>query len=83
MEDVIFSGTANKPSKNIAQVIITLGNTEKDGPIQFKELNTIKTEIGDSAFNNGKFTLATKLFVDMIQKNDFDEFLTLPAYSHI
>ena len=24
MEDVIFSGTANKPSKNIAEVIITL-----------------------------------------------------------
>ena len=37
MEDVIFSGTANKPSKNIAEVIITLENTEKDGPIQFRK----------------------------------------------
>ena len=27
MEDVIFSGTANKPSKNIAEVIISLENT--------------------------------------------------------
>jgi len=41
MEDVIFSGTANKPSKNIAEVIISLGNTEKDGPIQFRNLEKI------------------------------------------
>ena len=41
MEDVIFSGTANKASKNIAEVALTLDNSEKDGPIQFKELNTI------------------------------------------
>ena len=41
MEDVIFSGTANKPSKNIAEVIISLGNTEKDGPIQFRDLEKI------------------------------------------
>jgi len=32
MEDVIFSGTANKPSKNIAEVVITLGNKEINGP---------------------------------------------------
>jgi len=41
MEDVIFSGTGNKPSKNIAEVIITLGNTEKDGPIQFRDIEKI------------------------------------------
>jgi len=33
MEDVIFSGTSNKSSKNIAEVIINLENEEKDGPI--------------------------------------------------
>ena len=44
MEDVIFSGTANKPSKNIAEVIITLKNSEKDGPIQFKDLETINVK---------------------------------------
>ena len=38
MEDVIFSGTANKPSKNIAEVSVTLENFDKDGPIQFREL---------------------------------------------
>jgi chromosome segregation protein len=41
MEDVIFSGTANKPSKNIAEVTITLENTEKDGPMQFKNIEKI------------------------------------------
>ena len=41
MEDVIFSGTANKTSKNIAEVSLILYNSDKDGPIQFKELNLI------------------------------------------
>jgi len=44
MEDVIFSGTANKTSKNIAEVSLTLDNSDKDGPIQFKELNTINVK---------------------------------------
>ena len=33
MEDVIFSGTSNKASKNIAEVSLGLDNTEKNGPI--------------------------------------------------
>ena len=41
MEDIIFAGTANKPSKNIAEVSLTLDNPQKDGPIQFKELDFI------------------------------------------
>ena len=41
MEDVIFSGTANRPSKNIAEVNIVLDNSNKDGPMQFNELDTI------------------------------------------
>ena len=44
MEDVIFSGTANKPSKNIAEVSLILDNSEKDGPIQFKELDKINVK---------------------------------------
>ena len=44
MEDVIFSGTANKPSKNIAEVSLTLDNSDKDGPFQFKELNTVNVK---------------------------------------
>ena len=44
MEDVIFAGTANKASKNIAEVILTLDNSDKDGPFQFKELSTINVK---------------------------------------
>ena len=42
MEDVIFSGTSNKPSKNIAEVSISLSNENKEGPIQYKELDEIQ-----------------------------------------
>jgi len=44
MEDVIFSGTANKTSKNIAEFSLTLDNSEKDGPLQFKELDIINVK---------------------------------------
>ncbi len=42
MEDVIFSGTSNKPSKNIAEVSISLTNQNNDGPHQYKDLDEIE-----------------------------------------
>ncbi|MDC1162670.1 AAA family ATPase [Candidatus Pelagibacter sp.] len=42
MEDVIFSGTSNKASKNIAEVSITLDNGSHEGPMQYKELEQIE-----------------------------------------
>ena len=42
MEDVIFSGTSNKPSKNIAEVSIFLSNENKDGPHQYRNLDEIQ-----------------------------------------
>ncbi len=42
MEDVIFSGTSNRPSKNIAEVIISISNSEKAGSFQFKEMGEIE-----------------------------------------
>ena len=42
MEDVIFSGTSNKPSKNIAEVSIGLSNDNKEGPLQYKDLDEIQ-----------------------------------------
>ncbi len=42
MEDVIFSGTSNKPSKNIAEVRINISNPEKSGSFQFKEMEEIE-----------------------------------------
>ena len=41
MEDVIFSGTSNKPSKNIAEVSISLSNENEDGPHQYKDIKEI------------------------------------------
>ena len=41
MEDVIFSGTSNKASKNIAEVSISLANQNNEGPMQYRELNEI------------------------------------------
>tara|TARA_B100000029_G_scaffold37313_1_gene35070 strand:- start:71 stop:2647 length:2577 start_codon:yes stop_codon:yes gene_type:complete len=41
MEDVIFSGTANKASKNIAEVTLTLDNSEKEKTNQFNDLDII------------------------------------------
>ena len=41
MEDVIFSGTANRSSKNIAEVSILLDNEEKNRTTQFNEFEKI------------------------------------------
>ncbi len=41
MEDVIFSGTSNKPSKNISEVALLLDNQEKSGQLQYKEFDEI------------------------------------------
>ena len=64
MEDIIFSGTANKASKNIAEVSLTLNNSEKNGPIQFKDVDIINVrrriekDKGSRYFLNGKETRA-------------------------
>ncbi len=41
MEDVIFSGTSNRPAKNISEVSLHLENPDKDGPIQYNDLEEI------------------------------------------
>ena len=41
MEDVIFSGTSNKPSKNLSEVTLLLNNQNKEGPAQYKEFDEI------------------------------------------
>ena len=41
MEDVIFSGTSNKASKNIAEVSVTVLNENNEGPVQFKDFDEI------------------------------------------
>ena len=41
MEDVIFAGTSNRPSKNISEVSIYIENSDKEGSQQYKDLNEI------------------------------------------
>ena len=41
MEDVIFSGTSNRPSKNISEVSLLLDNQNKEGPAQYKEFDEV------------------------------------------
>jgi len=41
MEDVIFSGTSNRPSKNISEVALLLDNKAKEGSAQYNEMDEI------------------------------------------
>ncbi len=60
MEDVIFSGTSNKPSKNIAEVSINLSNKNKDGPYQYKELDEIEIKRKIEKDKGSKFYINDK-----------------------
>ncbi len=44
MEDVIFSGTSNRSSKNISEVSLMLDNLNKEGPAQFKEFDEVSVK---------------------------------------
>ena len=48
-----------------------------------EELDGIQSEVGIDRFEQGKFKEASQLFSEMITKNEFDEFLTIPAYQYI
>ena len=41
MEDVIFAGTSNRPSKNIAEVLISVDNSKKEGQGQYVQADEI------------------------------------------
>ena len=41
MEDVIFSGTSNRSSKNISEVTLILDNKSKAGPAQYKDFEDL------------------------------------------
>ena len=60
MEDVIFSGTSNKPSKNLAEVTISLSNQNKDGPNQYKDLESIEVKRKIEKDKGSKFYINEK-----------------------
>ena len=45
-----------------------------------KELQRIKSELGEERFNSGRFDEAAELFDKLIKEDTFYDFLTLPAY---
>ena len=47
------------------------------------ELQKLKSRVGDSAFDTGKYTLAAKLFEEMSISAEFPEFMTLRAYDYL
>ena len=60
MEDVIFSGTSNKPSKNIAEVSINLFNINNEGPHQYKDLEEIEVRRKIEKDKGSKFYINDK-----------------------
>ena len=60
MEDVIFSGTSNKPSKNVAEVSINLTNDDGGGPHQFKEFENIEIKRKIEKDKGSKFYINEK-----------------------
>ena len=48
-----------------------------------QELSGIKKELGSARFASGMLDAAAKLFSDMAKKEEFDEFLTIPAYDYL
>src|SRR3546814_16977321 len=42
MDDVIFAGTANRPSRNIADVTLVLDNSQRKAPAVFNEFDEIE-----------------------------------------
>ena len=60
MEDVIFSGTSNKASKNRAEVSVTIGNENNEGPIQFRELSEVNVRRKIEKDKGSKFYINDK-----------------------
>ena len=60
MDDVIFSGTNNRPSRNVAEVVLALDNTERTAPALFNDnedlevSRKIERECGSTYRVNGK-----------------------------
>jgi malate synthase len=48
-----------------------------------EELNTIRTSVGEDAFETGRFDLAADIFEDLVTSPQLEDFLTLVAYLHL
>ncbi|MDC0427992.1 AAA family ATPase [Candidatus Pelagibacter sp.] len=60
MEDVIFNGTSNKASKNIAEVSINVENKNNEGPVQYRDLDQINVRRKIEKDKGSKFYINDK-----------------------
>ena len=60
MEDVIFNGTSNKASKNIAEVSIDVDNKNNEGPVQYREVDQINVRRKIEKDKGSKFYINDK-----------------------
>ena len=60
MEDVIFSGTSNKASKNIAEVSVSVANKNNEGPVQFRDLDEVNIKRKIQKDKGSKFYINDK-----------------------
>src|SRR5207302_11012053 len=51
--------------------------------IEREELAKIKTAVGDESYGKGRYDEAQAIFEQVALSDDFQEFLTLPAYEHL
>ncbi|WP_411768795.1 malate synthase A [Winogradskyella sp. A3E31] len=58
-------------------------NTELYADIFDDEVEKLILQIGEENIRNTKFNLAIKLFDELVSAEEFEEFLTLPAYQYI
>ncbi len=50
---------------------------------QAEELERIRADVGDEAFDGGQYQAAANLLADVTRNDDFIEFLTLPGYEQL
>ena len=60
MEDVIFSGTSNKASKNIAEVSVNVVNKNHDGPVKYKNFDEVEIRRKIEKDKGSKFYINNK-----------------------
>ena len=89
MED---AATAEISRAQVWQWLHTPGTTLADGRPVTKELyrslvpgqlDKIKAQVGEEAYENGHFLPAARLFDKLVMSEEFIEFLTLPAYEQL
>jgi malate synthase len=89
MED---AATAEISRAQVWQWLHTPGTTLADGrPLTTElyrslvpgQLEKIKGQVGEEAFESGHYLEAARLFDRLVMSEEFVEFLTVPAYEHL